>query len=33
MPEILHKKAVYTENLDKRPHDLRHVEEVLKVVG
>jgi hypothetical protein len=33
MPEVPQKKSVYTENLDNRPYDLKHVGDILKVVG
>lgn len=33
MPEVPQKKAVYIENLDNRPRELKHDGDILKVVG
>lgn len=33
MPEVPQKKAVFTEYLDNRPHDLKQVGDFLNVVG
>jgi hypothetical protein len=33
MPEVPHKRAVCTENLDNKPRDLKQVGDILKVVG